>query len=232
MPRESLHALLERNRRHSASLSPDAFDDHRDGQAPPVVSVCCSDSRVSQERMLDATEPGYLFTPSNIGNLAFDEHDGDRIVDGNLLYPLAHADTGTVVVVGHTGCGAVTAAYEHVSADTAVEPDAVRRRVELLVPVIEDGLADPRVDDEASTDDVVADLVEYNVRQQVSFLEDCEDVPADVDAYGLVYDLHEQYGDDPGRTYLVAANGPNVPEQVSESLSDEDAAHLRSRLDG
>ena len=64
----TLRELLARNARHVESLPPDYFDGVRDGQTPAAVSVCCSDSRVPQERMWDVTEPGWLFTPSTIGN--------------------------------------------------------------------------------------------------------------------------------------------------------------------
>uniref|UniRef100_UPI00366B2539 carbonic anhydrase n=1 Tax=Cryptosporangium minutisporangium TaxID=113569 RepID=UPI00366B2539 len=83
----------------------------QDGQQPDVVAVCCSDSRVPQERMWGVDDPGTVFTPSNIGNQVWDEDEGERIVDGGVLYPIHHAGTDAVAVVGHTGCGAVTAAY-------------------------------------------------------------------------------------------------------------------------
>ena len=48
MTRDLLVELLDRNDDHVAAVDLAA---HRDGQRPPVVSVCCSDSRVSQEGM-------------------------------------------------------------------------------------------------------------------------------------------------------------------------------------
>jgi len=43
--------LLDRNARHTDSLPRGYFDAVLEGQAPPLVSLCCSDSRVPQAEM-------------------------------------------------------------------------------------------------------------------------------------------------------------------------------------
>ncbi len=241
MTDEVLRALLAGNADHVESLSADHFAAVEDGQRPPVVSVCCSDSRVSQEGMWNVREPGWLFTPSNIGNQAWDHHEGELVVDGSVLYPIAYTGTRVAVVVGHTGCGAVTAALESVrdaergkdgneSADSAPDvPPGVRKWVETLVPVVERGLADPRVD---ATDDaaLVDQLVEYNVDEQVTFLRESDAVPDDVRTYGFVYDIRQSYGDRPGRAYLVNAAGETDPATVREVVPEEFEPHVRRLL--
>jgi carbonic anhydrase len=222
MPRATLAELLDRNRAHVESIADDHFDDVADAQHPAVVSLCCADSRVSQEGMWSVDEPGWLFTPSNIGNVAWDL-DGES-VDGNLLYPVAHTETRTVAVVGHTGCGAVTAAYQAVSEGVWPQAPGIRNRVELLVPVVEDALAGP-VDD-----GVVDRLVEYNVREQVAFLHASDEVPDDTTVFGFVYDLHGSYGGERGRVYLVAADGDTDPDALREWVDDEDESSVQSLL--
>lgn len=224
MPSETLEELLARNRAHVDTIGDDHFEEVLDAQSPPVVSLCCADSRVSQEGMWDVEEPGWLFTPSNIGNVAWDVADSGS-VDGNLLYPVAHTGTRTVAVVGHTGCGAVTAAYEAVSEGAMPDHPGVRRRVETLVPVVERALDGPVDEGEG----VVDRLVEYNVREQVSFLDASDEVPDDATAFGFVYDLHCAYGDTPGRTYLVAADGETDPEMLRQRDADTETA-VRSLL--
>jgi carbonic anhydrase len=224
MPRATLAELLERNRTHVESLDDDHFSEVTDAQHPSVVSLCCSDSRVSQEGMWSVEEPGWLFTPSNIGNVAWDL-DGES-VDGNLLYPIAHTETRTVAVVGHTGCGAVTAAYNAVSDDEWPEATGIRNRVEPLVPVVEAALDGPVEDGEG----VVDRLVEYNVREQVGFLHASDEVPADTTVFGFVYDLHGTYGGEQGHVYLVAVDDETDPEALREWVDEANESAVRSLL--
>jgi carbonic anhydrase len=222
----TLARLLERNARHERSLSPDHFDAVQTGQEPAVVSVCCSDSRVSQEGMWGVTEPGWLFTPSTLGNQAWDRVDGEWVVDGSVLYPLVRTGTETAVVVGHTGCGAVTAALaaHRGETDPAALPPGVRTWVEALRPVVADALADDRVDPEAPR--LVEQLVEYNVDRQVAFLRASDDVPDDVDVFGFVYDFQRVYGDASGRAYLVNAGGETDVTTLRARVPDGFAAHV------
>ncbi|WP_254864093.1 carbonic anhydrase [Halovivax gelatinilyticus] len=220
-----LESLLEGNAAHVESLSDDYFETIRTGQQPSVVSMCCSDSRVSQEGMWNVDRPGAVFTPSNIGNQVWDADVGERIVDGSVLYPIHHCGTRTIAVVGHTGCGAVSAAYDVACGAEAPRPIGVTKWVELLVPVIEEGLADERVDADpdgtprdADETTVRNQLVEYNVDAQVDFLLEAPEVPEDVSIYGFVYDFHGAYGNDPGRTYLVNRNGATDPEDIRDGL--------------
>jgi len=217
----TLRALLDGNRRHVESLPEGYFAAVEDRQRPAVVSVCCADSRVSQEGMWSVAEPGWLFSPSTIGNLAWDSHDGERVVDGSVLYPLRYTDTAVAAVVGHTGCGAVTAALDAVRGGPDPDtPPGVAKLVDSLVPVVEAGLADDRVDPGPDADASLVDqLVEFNVDRQVAFLRDDGEVPDDVAVYGFVYDFQGVYGEDRGRTYLVNARG------------ETDLERLRARVD-
>lgn len=216
MTADALEALLAGNADHVESLPEDYFAAVQDGQDPAVVSVCCSDSRVSQEGMWAVDEPGWLFTSGNIGNQAWDRYDGERVVDGNLLYPVANASTRTVAVVGHTSCGAVTAAYRAATDGDADHAPGIEKYVEALVPVIEDGLADPSVDETASDDEVINQLVEYNVDRQVSFLRESDEIPDDATVLGFVYDFQRVYADAVGRTYLINYDGETDPDALAE----------------
>lgn len=226
MPDTTLGELLERNDRHTRSLADDYFSAVTDGQEPAAVSICCSDSRVSQEAMWDIDEPGWLFTPSTIGNQVWDSHEGERVVDGSVLYPIAYTGTEVAVVVGHTGCGAVTAALEAVQDETGdSSPPGVVKWLDLLVPVVEAGLADGRIDPSREAS-LVDQLVEYNVDRQVEFLRESDRVPDGTEVYGFVYDFQEVYGDSPGRAYLVNLNGETDTEILRERVPDEFASHV------
>src|ERR1035437_9029312 len=73
------------------------------GQMPKVVVLACSDSRVSPEILFDKNL-GDLFVVRSAGNIA------DAIGVGSIEYAVEHLGSSVLVVMGHTKCGAVTAA--------------------------------------------------------------------------------------------------------------------------
>jgi len=226
MSRRLLADLLDRNDDHVASLSSDALSAHRDGQRPPVVSVCCSDSRVSQEGMWEA-DPGYLFTVGNIGNRVTAAVDGEQMLSGSVAYPLCHTDTGVVAVVGHTGCGAVGATLDAARDGTFPTDPGVRSDVEELLPIVERGL-DAAVSETAAAS-VRNQLVEYNVHEQVAIVRG-SDAVGDADVYGFVYDFHGAYGDRDGATYLVNANGTRDLDRLRGLVDDAHADRVDTLL--
>ena len=252
MDHELLVELLGRNDEHVAALRPDAFERHQEGQRPGVVSVCCSDSRVSQEGMFAVEEPGFLFTSGSIGNSVSTVVDGERVLDGSVAYPLRHTQTEVLAVVGHTGCGAVGAALTAARAGEFPPEPGVRADIETLLPIVEAGLTDPSVVGAAAhgerdgtndggagdgTGDEGADdgasvrdrLVEYNVHEQVAFAVECEET-ADATVYGFVYDLHGVYGDRNGTVYLVNADGERDPAALRDLVGDAHAGHVTTLL--
>lgn len=78
----------------------------KNGQAPYAIIISCSDSRVIPERIFHAAI-GDLFTIRVAGNV-IDDHQL-----GSIEYAAGHLGTKLVVVLGHTGCGAVHAAIDH-----------------------------------------------------------------------------------------------------------------------
>jgi Carbonic anhydrase len=180
------------------------FDDVQESQAPRAVTVCCSDSRVLQDAMWDNTEPGTLFTCGNIGNRVIQHTDDGAVVSGDVLYPLAHTGTETVVVVGHTGCGAVTAAYEDLINELN-EPAGIEHCLGLLKPHLTPGIE--RLSDHLSREAEINRPVEYNVDRQVDHLRASEDIPDAVAAVGVVYDLKDQYDGNRCEIHFINVEG-------------------------
>ncbi|WP_424015763.1 carbonic anhydrase [Halorubrum xinjiangense] len=242
MHRGILVDLLDRNDDHVAALPSGSFDRQRDGQRPGVVSVCCSDSRVSQEGMFAVDEPGFLFTSGAIGNSVSALVGGERVLDGSVAYPLRHTHTEVLVVVGHTGCGAVDAALTAARTGEFPPEPGVRADVEALLPIVEAGLNDPAVvgdavdgvdngDPDNDADTSVRDrLVEYNVHEQVAFARESEEA-ADATVYGFVYDLHGVYGDRDGAVYLVNADGERDPAALRDLVGEAHADHVATLLE-
>jgi carbonic anhydrase len=76
------------------------------GQFPYVSILSCSDSRVPLEIIFDAGI-GDLFVIRVAGNVA----DGDET--GSLEYGIGHLGSPLLLVLGHSKCGAVTAAVKN-----------------------------------------------------------------------------------------------------------------------
>ena len=208
--RQTVVELLERNAEHASEFE-SRFDDVQDSQHPDVVTVCCSDSRVLQDDMWNNAEPGRIFTCGNIGNRVVQRTDDGEAVSGDVLYPVQHTGTETVVVVGHTGCGAVTATYDELT-DGLDEPAGIEHCIGLLVPRLEAGVE--ALPDGLDRSEAVNRLVEYNVDRQVEFLLASDDVPDDVDVLGVVYDFQDVYSDRRGEVQVVNVDGETDVESL------------------
>ena len=112
-PTEALKLLKGGNARFiSGNLVPkDHYAEDRmklsQGQHPYAVVLCCSDSRVVPEILFDQ-QLGDLFVIRNAGNVV------DEDVLGSVEYAVEHLESPLVVVLGHSNCGAVTAACQGV----------------------------------------------------------------------------------------------------------------------
>src|SRR6056297_2311468 len=177
--RQTVVEMLQRNAEHADEFG-SRFDDVQDAD---VVTVCCSDSRVLQDAMWGNAAPGRIFTCGNIGNRVVQRTAAGEAVSGDVLYPIEHTGTKTAVVVGHTGCGAVTATYDEIT-DGLSEPAGIEHCLGLLKPSLEAGV--DALPDDIDRTEAINRLVEYNVDQQVAFLRESDDVPADVDVIGVV----------------------------------------------
>lgn len=107
---ELIRRLTAGNRRYLASttslgeVSPALREKTaREGQTPYAIVICCSDSRVLPESIFSAGI-GELFVIRVAGNVL------DRHQLGSIEYAAAHLGCKLILVLGHTGCGAVGAA--------------------------------------------------------------------------------------------------------------------------
>ena len=110
---EAINRLKEGNKKYltektgSGDISPAVrLRTFQNGQQPYAIVIACSDSRVIPESIFCAGI-GELFTIRLAGNV-IDDHQL-----GSIEYAVEHLGTNLVVVLGHTGCGAVDAAIHH-----------------------------------------------------------------------------------------------------------------------
>jgi carbonic anhydrase len=213
---EGFSNLLERNENH-ARFENERFDAVQTGQSPEFVTVCCSDSRVLQDEMFENRTPGHVFTCGNIGNRVVENTGDGMSVSGDVLYPLVHTGTENIVVVGHTGCGAVTATYEDVIGGIE-EPAGIRHCIDLLKTPLLDGIE--MLPDDLDDSEAINRLVEYNVDRQVEFLLDSDDVGSEVDVFGAVYDFQNVYSNERGLLHVVNVNGEMEHEQTEDEYPE------------
>jgi carbonic anhydrase len=219
----TLIELLEGNADHAEQFD-SRFDDVQDSQHPDAVTVCCSDSRVLQNRIWDNDEPGRIFTCSNIGNRVVQRTDAGDVVSGDVVYPVEHTGTDTAVVVGHTGCGAVTATYDALT-DGLSEPPGIDHCLDLLKPSLEAGVE--ALPEDADRTEAINRLVEYNVDRQVEILVESDDVPEDVTVVGVVYDFQDVYGGRRGEVHVVNVEGETDADALREAYPDIDGRIAR-----
>jgi len=87
---------------------PDYFKNLAAGQAPEILYIGCSDSRVTAEELM-GLQPGDVFVHRNIANMV---PNTDLNVLSVINYAVQHLKVNHVVVCGHYNCGGVKAAME------------------------------------------------------------------------------------------------------------------------
>lgn len=181
---------------------------------PRLVTVSCCDARVPQNSIFGSA-PGENFTVAKIGNCVSErDENGDPILSGSVLYPLVKTAPEYAIVIGHTDCGAVTAAYGQVAENAEPESHELQNELDLLLPIVREGLE--LFDRETlSRDEQITRLVEYNVDKQVeALLPKAGDVPV----LGVVVDLHGYYPGRPGQAHLVNHGGVRKHGDVPSKL--------------
>jgi carbonic anhydrase len=153
---EALQRLKDGNARflrgelHFPSVQQEVLAELAKNQQPYAMILGCADSRVPPELVFGAGF-GELFVVRVAGNSLSPE------VAGSLQYAAVHLGTPLLVVLGHEGCGAITAALA-----TKLQGAQQHSRIQLLVDGLLPALAqvDPGLDPDAQ----LAQAVEANVR--------------------------------------------------------------------
>jgi carbonic anhydrase len=150
------------------------------GQRPFATILGCSDSRVVPEWIFDAGL-GELFVVRVAGNVLSPE------VAGSLQYAGAHLQTPLLMVLGHTGCGAIQAALE-----TKLQGVQQHSRIQLLIDSILPALSG--LDPHLPPSELMAQAVESNVRWTVQTIIESPEGQARLDEgrmkiLGAIYEI-------------------------------------------
>lgn len=152
---EALEKLLSGNKKYlSGKITPNVDDSLRtnlstNGQHPYAIIVTCSDSRVPAELIFNSSL-GDIFVIRTAGNVVSD------FEIGSVEYGAEHLGSPLVLVLGHTNCGAVTAATEGEEAGGMIQS-----LVDEIAPAVQKAR-------EEGAEDVLSTAIEFNVINSVN----------------------------------------------------------------
>lgn len=158
---EALQNLRDGNQRFVAAdrcidtyLSHSQLDEHIEGQSPYAIILGCSDSRVPVEMIFDVGL-GDAFVIRVAGNVVAPS------LIGSVELGAARYGARLVVVLGHTGCGAITTTIESIQSGDAEESKNIGSIIDWIRPSVERVLAEnPGAEDQ----ELVNQAVRSNVR--------------------------------------------------------------------
>ena len=159
-PEEALLRLKEGNFRfinnmlvHKDLLS--SVEETKDGQQPYAAIVSCMDSRTSAELIFDQGV-GDIFSIRIAGNVITDS------ILGSLEYATVVAGAKLVLVLGHTNCGAIKGACDHVKLGHL---SSLLARVDPAIAMGNKLFDKDRTSDNA---DYVAAVTKFNIQHSMS----------------------------------------------------------------
>ncbi|HET7608599.1 MAG TPA: carbonic anhydrase [Gammaproteobacteria bacterium] len=164
--RKALEQLRAGNRRFVAERQRDGRtgatrrEEVTERQEPFAIVLGCSDSRVPAEIVFDQGL-GDLFVIRVAGNIVAPSQIG------SVEFAAEQFKTRLVVVLGHTGCGAIDATIEQLTRPVEKQSRNLRAIVDRVRPSVEPLLATPLRDDPSA---LVRNAVRANVRASASHL--------------------------------------------------------------
>src|SRR3954453_19781380 len=127
----ALRDLIAGNQRFASGKAsgprrrPEDFSALAEAQYPEAVIVSCADSRVAPEILFDVGV-GDVFVIRVAGNII---GGAGATVKSSIEYAIAELNTPLILVLGHSGCGAVKSAIKHIDSKDTL-PGAINGLVE------------------------------------------------------------------------------------------------------
>jgi carbonic anhydrase len=169
-----------------------------DKQTPRATVITCADSRVHTTAW-DVTPENDDFVVRNIGNQV-------ENAEGSIEYGIEHLRTPLLLVIGHTGCGAVKAAM----GDTSKLSAPIQKELEHIHL--------PKPTAGKTPEAAWAEAVIANVNNQVetALKHFGKDVQAgQLTVVGAVYDFRNDLLQGAGKLSVVNVNGNSEPERMT-----------------
>lgn len=187
--RSFLDQILGDNQHHMQTIKRDEYKVFENVQTPRATVVMCSDSRV-QTKAITTMDVNDLFVVRNIGNQVINS-------SGSIEFGIRFLKTPVLLIIGHSGCGAVEAVVNGVD----VENGCIERELETI----------------AVEGECLNDAILQNVHRQVKtsmkkFKRLIQEEKLVV--IGSVYDFQDTYKRGLGRLIVINVNGEVSPEEI------------------
>jgi len=149
-----------------------------EGQYPFAVILSCIDSRVPAELVFDQGI-GDIFSVRVAGNIVNED------VLGSMEYACKVAGSKIVVVMGHTKCGAVTAACNHVELGNIT---TLLQKIQPAVKIIEAEVSEMNDDNIEKVSKLNVELSIERIRKESKILAELEN-DGSIEIVGAIYDV-------------------------------------------
>ena len=174
-PEEALNILKEGNKRflnHKKNTHDleDEIEYTKDGQYPLAAILSCIDSRTSSELIFDLGM-GDAFSVRLAGNVVNED------VLGSIEYSCKVAGAKIVLILGHTKCGAVTAACQNIELGNIT---ALLSKIKPAVQTVSSSVED------VTTPENVQKVADENVRVGMNLLREKSPILAEMEKKGEI----------------------------------------------
>jgi carbonic anhydrase len=149
-----------------------------EGQYPFAIILSCIDSRVPAELVFDQGI-GDVFSVRVAGNIVNED------VLGSMEYACKVAGSKIVVVMGHTKCGAVTAACNHVELGNIT---ALLQKIQPAVKAIEADVSEMNDENIEKVSKLNVELSIERIRKESKILADLEN-DGSIEIVGAIYNV-------------------------------------------
>ena len=179
-PTDAYNMLVEGNKRFQENSKADRnllaqVSETSAGQYPFAVVLSCIDSRVPAELVFDQGI-GDVFSARVAGNIINED------VLGSMEYSCKVAGSKLVVVMGHSKCGAVTAACKHVELGNIT---ALLDKIQPAVSAVDEEMSDAKVEKVAAMN---VQLSIERIRKESSILAEME-AAGEIKMVGAMYSV-------------------------------------------
>ena len=188
-----LNELFDNNDEFTKTHDSKFFDRFRNSQTPHLTIIKCSDSRVNLDAF-DSTPDNDVFSIRNIGNQIITN-------EGSIDYGVRVLKTPYLMVVGHSGCGAIKAAHKGIKTQIAA---------------IDKELSTIKLNNDTTINDAILD----NVHAQIEVAKHRYNSLVDsgkLTIIGAIYDFKNDFGLGDGKVILVNVNGIKDKEIIRKT---------------
>lgn len=201
--RQLLQQIVDVNLRYHEYFHEYVSQESLKNQTPDATIVLCSDSRVDTNAINDRPA-GSLFVIRNIGNQV-------ETAFGSVEYGVNNLEAPLLLIVGHSGCGAVKAAMSDFSKASA----HLKKELTTL---------------HVNSKETLNENIIHNVNNQVKIA--MSDFKQQIDTgdlvvVGMIYDLHDDFELGHGRLIVINVNGETDTPKLAINPYVKDLRNLK-----